>query len=186
MHLRSGLLLALLLGAAHTIPSQADILYHVTDLGTLPGGNDSYGTGINNAGQITGSATTASAQHAFLYSNGVMTDLGALGGNLSEAYGINDAGQVTGRTAGASGAGSYAFLYSNGVMTYLSTPRGENSSEGFGINNAGQITGYYLTASGFVHVFLYSNGVMTDIGSGYGYAINNAGQICRSRKFRCD
>src|SRR5687767_10631895 len=51
----------------------------VTELGTL-GGNDSYATGINNAGQVTGNAKTATGEtHAFLYSDGVMNDLGTLG-----------------------------------------------------------------------------------------------------------
>ena len=52
--------------------------YTVTDLGTL--GNGSYATGINAGGQVVGN-WTASADiftHGFLYSAGVMMDLGAL------------------------------------------------------------------------------------------------------------
>src|SRR5829696_4254434 len=68
--------------------------YAITDLGTL-GGSESYAHAINDSGQITGSSLIASgAQHAFLYSNGVMTDLE--GDSLGSGEAINAAGQVAG------------------------------------------------------------------------------------------
>src|SRR4051794_25485514 len=110
MRLRSGLLAALLLLAGRTVT--ADILYSVTDLGTLgvcclP----AQPRAINNAGQVTGQSITANFYgHAFLYANGSMSDLGSLPGPDSFSYGrgINDAGQVVGDSVGR------AFLYSNG------------------------------------------------------------------------
>jgi probable HAF family extracellular repeat protein len=79
------------------------------DLGTL-GGEASYAftgggngaNGINASGQVVGEALTASlAEHAFLYSNGSMTDLNSLlppdsGWTLQYASAINDAGQIVG------------------------------------------------------------------------------------------
>jgi hypothetical protein len=41
--------------------AQAALLYSVTDLGTL--GGNSYGYGINNAGQVTGYSGTAGGGH---------------------------------------------------------------------------------------------------------------------------
>src|SRR5881275_76438 len=46
--------------------------YNLLDLGTL-GGSSSAAWGINEAGQVVGAAATATgAQHAFLYTNGMM------------------------------------------------------------------------------------------------------------------
>ena len=71
----------------------------MVDLGTL-GGTSSYGYSINASGQVTGSASTAGGiSHAFVYSNGVLTDLNdlipiGLGITLTEARAINDLGQI--------------------------------------------------------------------------------------------
>jgi len=74
--------------------------YVAVPLGNL-GGASIYGTGINARGQISGWADTdgsgAAHRHAFLYSDGVLTNLGTLaGGTQSFGYAINDAAQVAG------------------------------------------------------------------------------------------
>ena len=86
----------------------------MTDLGTL-GGQESYGVGVNDGGQVVGNANTASAAlHAFLYTGtpgagGKMYDLGTFG-RESSALAINASGQVVGVSELPNGI-PHAFLY---------------------------------------------------------------------------
>jgi probable HAF family extracellular repeat protein len=73
--------------------------YAITDLGALDKvASESRAFGINAAGQVVGWSHTdrGGEMHAFLHSNGNMTDLGTFGGRDSFAYGINNAGDVSG------------------------------------------------------------------------------------------
>ena len=69
----------------------------VTNVPSLGGDNlDVYA--MNSTGQLTGFSFLAgnNSAHAFLYRNGLPTDLGGLGGSVSEGFGINSAGLVVG------------------------------------------------------------------------------------------
>ena len=138
----------------------------VTGLGSLaPGLFDatSSGNGINPAGAVTGSAEIASgAQHAFLYINGEMRDLGTLGGQDSVGNAINRAGQITGSSDTASGA-THAFIYAGGSMRDLGT-LGGNFSEGNSINASGDIVGdSSVSGTAVNHAFIYRNHKLTDL-----------------------
>lgn len=151
----------------------------ITDLGTLGGTGTFFGTsnfgseayGLNGLIQVVGvSAISSGAFHAFLWQNGVMTDLGTFpGGTYSEADAINETGAIVGGGNTASGA-FHAFLLQTGVMTDLGTLGGTFSIPS-SVNDRGQVVGLSTTASGTVHAFLWQKGVMTDLGTLGGTAI---------------
>lgn len=162
------------------------------DLGILPGGGDfSAASGINNLGQVVGLATTSAGfGHAFLYSNGTMSDLGTLGGATSGALDINDGGVVVGVADTATGD-QHAFMWRNGAMSDLGT-LGGTFSKAFSVNNRGMVVGESTTASGETHAFMWYKGVMTDltnlVGTSTSYltsvrGINSSGQMAGSAAF---
>src|SRR6185503_18442143 len=83
-------------------------------------GTMSIANGINSSGQVVGYGVSATAGYyrAFIWQDGVMTELGTLGGCCSYGRGINAAGQVVGESTTRDGE-SHGFLWDKGVMTDL-------------------------------------------------------------------
>jgi probable HAF family extracellular repeat protein len=165
--------------SASTSPAEAVAgTYTAVDLGTLPGGNLSSARAINSAGQVAGvSGTAGGDNHAVLWKNGDITDLGTLGGSSSEAFGINNAGQVVGKSETAEGE-FHAFLWEKGVMTDLGTPGG-TSSAAIDINARGQI----LVGGSDGSVGVWERGIITSLALPAGSSgctptgINAAGRV---------
>lgn len=148
-----------------------------TLLGTLGGG---VATSINNSGDAVGySYLDSLTRHAFLYSNGVMTDIQGFEGGYSYAFGINDQGVIVG-SASQDDNPDRAFFYAHGVMSWIGPA---TNSYARAVNQRGQIVGEFLTADNSAfHAFLYGNGSFTDLGlSGspetVAYSINDQQQI---------
>ncbi len=167
----------------------------ITDLGSFTDTSESYATGINNQGQITGYADTIAAPyilqlHAFIWQDKVFTDLGTLEpSNHGDSYAaaINELGQVVGRSEYGAGDYRHAFLWDATYgMTDLGTFGGIGSLA-TDVNNMGQVVGSSQDGSGLWQPFLWQDGVMTDLnelldpGSGweitYAYGINDQGWI---------
>lgn len=164
----------------------------ITDLGTF-GGAQSEPGGMNNRGQVVGWAmnttpdpysaafeavgvnygwTGTTQLRAFLWENGVKTDLGTLGGPDAQAYAINQSGQIAGQSFT-----SYTpnpdtgiptidpFIWDKGKMTDLGN-LGGTISWAVWLNDRGQVAGTsYLAGDQLFHAFLWDRGVITDLGA---------------------
>jgi probable HAF family extracellular repeat protein len=176
--------------------------YSVIDLGALGvlgsgGYSNTRASDINASSQVVGQSNG----HAFLWQNGIMTDLGSLGGGYGSAAAINDVGQIVGSSYASDGA-NHGFLLTpedsdgNGVPDrWIRDSNGDGTNDLMldlgqdripsALNNAGQVVGDF----GSGYLFRWDNGVITDLGTlGGGVsatdsaatAINDAGQVTGS------
>jgi probable HAF family extracellular repeat protein len=120
---------------------------------------------VNASGQVAGSLNGNGPSHAFLYSDGTLTDLGTLPGYAaSTGFGLNDSGIVVGELQGPSM--THAMAYSRGTMTDRGTAPGFTDGYAVGINDSNQAIGTAYNPPGAPHhAFLYSAGTLTDLGS---------------------
>lgn len=171
--------------------------YRIVDLGTL-GGEDSAAEAVNDRGDVVGWADTVEGRHhAFLYSGGVIRDLGTLlGGEESYATSINDRGQV----AGYSDINAFGpqfpeivegFVWDENGMRSLAAlfcPCSFNTrygrSNAYALNNEGWVAGESETVRGswVVHAALWRDTAPEDWGGGAGdwsisriFSLNDAG-----------
>lgn len=177
--------------------AQADPLYTITDLGTLPGYTSSTATGLNNQGQVVGQASNANGSSAsFLYSNGQLTQINPMGGSAAQA--INDSGQVVGypiTSINDSGqtVSPFSPVTSSGQVVSL-LPEGvapAGTLVPYAINNAGDMAGYTVVqangyALGIGQPAILENGQITNLSTqlglgasaqGNAYAINQQGDV---------
>lgn len=164
--------------------------YSVTDLGTL-GGTNSEAFGINNKGQIVGSADTGEysetwgrTYRGFLYEDGKMTELGVLGRDKwSRATGINEQGVIVGESINQVGClvDHQSFIFKGGRMSKLELDGKFYTSMG-GVNDSGHYCGLGNFKKGGIRAFLF-DGTLHNLG-GYAstnrseaFGINNAGDV---------
>ena len=130
----------------------------LVDLGSLPGGTNSFAIWSNNHGQVVGQSEDGvidpllgfSEGRATLWSkNGAAIDLGTLGGNEGLAVDINERGQIVGAAANdipdpfsifGWGTQMRAFLWQKGKMRDLGTLGGPDAFAYF-VNEGGQVAG---------------------------------------------
>lgn len=167
-------------------------------LGTL-GGDRSSANGINEIGEIVGYAQIYNPDtlinHACLWSEGVINDLGVLPGETnSAASDINDSSQVCGSSSHQQS--TYPFLtvtipclWDDGNIIELELLPGFVRGAATGINNDGQIIGWMKTSlsGGSSRAYIWEDGVMVNlnqlipVGSNWiltsASDINNSGHI---------
>ena len=96
-----------------------------------------------------------SPEHAFLYSNGQITDIHNLGTFNSVGLAINNQGQVAGQYD-AGGASERSFIFANGSMQDIGS-LGGLSTRAQGMNASGTIVGFGENSSGADRAFTYSS-----------------------------
>lgn len=127
-----------------------------------PGAGATTANGVNDKGQIVGGfcASTIAcpvlggsvADHGFLYSNGVFTQLDFPGAESTQPNAINNAGVIVGVYI-INSTGPHGFMYSNGTYTNIDFP-GAGTTYALAINNLGVVAGSHDGFAGF----LYSKG----------------------------
>ena len=161
----------------------------LTDLGALPGGEDSDIGGINAGGWVVGCSTTGEIDpfinaplcHATLWKGNQPMDLGTLGGYGSNAVHVDDGGQIVGfSTTGTPdplsflGESIHPFVWQNGVMQDLGTLQQGTiaiPSNQCGNGRNGFVAGFSFidsvvnpsTGAPTAHDFFWHDGVMDDI-----------------------
>ena len=150
-------------------------------------GRESDAYSINNAGQVTGSLSTATCPipvpfpptclgntHAFLYTGAALADIGTLGGTFSEGTSINNLGEIAGISTVANGA-THLFLYTQGHMHDLGTAAGQTFASA-ALNDRGEILASTAGSGGVGASYLFRNNTFFKLpfaGSG----INNSTEI---------
>jgi probable HAF family extracellular repeat protein len=160
------------------------------DLGNL-GGTCTLVTDLNNRGQAIGVSSPAGDQfqHAFLWEDGSLQDLGgSLGGNNTGAFVLNDDGQAVGFAYLPGEATYHATLWTRvGKMTDLGTLGNDPCSYATGINGDGQVVGNSTDCKQTFNAFLWEDGSLLDLNAlippgsalhlGNLYTINDRGEI---------
>jgi probable HAF family extracellular repeat protein len=173
--------------------AQAQRNYIIADLGTLPGGDSAIAWGINNRGQVAGLATVPApppsqpphkgkpnpfTDHAILFSNGRLRDLGDFGLYGAGAGEINGHGQIIVLANNEANSSLQSFLFTAGHIQALGSLGGA-LTYALGLNNFGLVVGWSSLSNGAERAFIY-DGQMHDLHLGdnsEATGINDFGQI---------
>jgi probable HAF family extracellular repeat protein len=151
----------------------------IQELQTFPGDPDGVAAWINDKGQVVGASGTCASfnpnsglylveNHALLWENGTVTDLGNLGGTGgiagNHACAINNRGEVVGHSELPNDTTFHGFLWTRKTgMRDLRTLPGDSASLALGLSDKGEVVGASLDANFSPRAFVWENGVMTDL-----------------------
>jgi probable HAF family extracellular repeat protein len=128
------------------------------------GGTQSVAFAVNSAGQVAGHSSLPGGftQHAFLWSAGVIQDLGTLGGDTSYGLGIDEDGRVVG-SAVTSNNQRHAYVFDGAGMHDLGTLPGCTRSEATAIRGPLIVGDSDLCGFAGSHAFVSDGSSLTDL-----------------------
>ena len=195
----------LLAGGASTGTQTRAFLWQngeLQDLGTL-GGSDAAAFFVNERGQVAGVSSFNSEpnpitgfpnQHAFLWQNGTMTDLGSLGGASATPSGLNNRGQVIGNsTTAVSEEFTDPYFWNGRKLIDLFTATEGKVVLVDALNDSGQVVGagdFSSTGGSQFSAVLWQHGEATNLAAlsddcySEAIAINTRGQVV-GHSFAC-
>jgi probable HAF family extracellular repeat protein len=194
-HTVASVVVLLVVAAIQPIPRTQTVVpvpYVIRDLGSLGGGVTvasnvtpaSIGGDYDDIAYVAGySRTAGGTNHAVVYHQGQLQDLGTLGGDVSVATAVNVGGEAIGRSTNSAGV-VRAFLYQDGAMRDLGSLSGTGQSFATAFNFSAIVGGSQTTSSiDSTQAFIYRDGVMQRLGATLGgtkslaYDINGSGQV---------
>jgi hypothetical protein len=147
----------------------------------VPGADRSGLSGINNRNDLLLTARIDGVRHAFLLSDGQLTEIGVPGASFAPLH-VNDNQTVVGAYSPTTGGGPWAFQYSGGTVSSVPVPNPMvflRWSTAAAINNHGTIVGTFAATDILgdnYRVYSYVNGVYSQPGVWLA-GINDAGHV---------
>jgi probable HAF family extracellular repeat protein len=156
------------------------------EIGGLPGSDYSAALGINDLGQVVGSANTATGMRAFRSrrTTGIVALATLPGDSSSIAFAINRPGQAVGYSSGPTGVRAVIWTPAGAIQALPMLP-GCDSARGLALNDGGDVVGACDTVSG-PRAVLWEGGAVQDLstlpghGSSEALSINANGVIVGS------
>jgi probable HAF family extracellular repeat protein len=144
------------------------------EIGGLPGSDYSAALGINNLGQVVGSANTITGMRAFRSRRTIgIVALGMLPGDSgSVALAINHPGQAVGYSSGPTGVRAVVWTRAGAIQALPMLP-GCDSAQGLALNDRGDVVGVCNTVSG-PRAVLWEGGAVQDLGMLPGHGASEA------------
>ena len=142
-----------------------------TDLGLLPGANQSRATAINDIGDIVGESSNifVGPISACIWRDETMEQLWLPVGPFSHASDINDSSTVIGWMGNGGVGDSVGFISNSGIITEIHPLAGSNRADPVAITENGVVTGVSLipVKEGFIprRSWIFQNATLSDLGN---------------------
>jgi probable HAF family extracellular repeat protein len=128
--------------------------YDLVDVGTVSGDTTSVPEGLSSSGLAVGISSSASGVHAFMWNQGLVTNLGVRSGDVGARAYCVDASAIAGGTSIQNTIYNFPVLFSAGVVTQVDTAAGQGTGTVTALNDAGSyVVGGAIVQQGSLTAF---------------------------------